>query len=69
MWGSACTGEHGCDQRKYVEICEYADGVIVGSSPKVDGYTWNPVDSERIARIVTALLEIHWRIGLEGSSR
>jgi membrane complex biogenesis BtpA family protein len=25
-----------------------ADGVIVGSSLKVDGYTWNPVDEKRV---------------------
>jgi len=24
-----------------------ADGAIVGSTMKVDGYTWNPVDPER----------------------
>ena len=32
-------------------IAEYlrvADGVIVGSSLKVDGYTWNPVDPARV---------------------
>ena len=27
---------------------EVADGVIVGSSLKVDGYTWNPVDPSRV---------------------
>ena len=26
-----------------------ADGVIVGSSLKVDGYTWNPVDEHRVS--------------------
>lgn len=30
----------------------YADGCIVGSSLKVDGYTWNPVDPERAKRFV-----------------
>ncbi|HYL80512.1 MAG TPA: BtpA/SgcQ family protein, partial [Candidatus Acidoferrum sp.] len=25
-----------------------ADGVIVGSSLKVDGHTWNPVDPKRV---------------------
>ena len=30
--------------RKYLEV---ADGVIVGSGLKVDGYTWNPVDASR----------------------
>ena len=29
-----------------------ADGVIVGTSLKVDGSTWNPVDPERVARMV-----------------
>lgn len=31
-----------------------ADGCIVGSSLKVDGYTWNAVDPERAARFVAA---------------
>jgi len=29
-----------------------ADGAIVGSSLKVDGYTWNPVDPERVAQLM-----------------
>ncbi len=32
----------------------HADGVIVGSSLKVDGYTWNSVDPERAKRFVDA---------------
>jgi membrane complex biogenesis BtpA family protein len=28
------------------------DGVVVGTSLKVDGYTWNPVDPERAARFM-----------------
>jgi membrane complex biogenesis BtpA family protein len=36
------------------EYLRYADGCIVGSSLKVDGYTWNPVDSERAKRFVDA---------------
>jgi hypothetical protein len=31
--------------RRFLSV---ADGVIVGSSLKVDGYTWNPVDEERV---------------------
>jgi membrane complex biogenesis BtpA family protein len=31
--------------RQYLSV---ADGVIVGSSLKVDGYTWNPVDEKRV---------------------
>lgn len=36
---------------KVSNIAQYlrvADGVIVGSSLKVDGYTWNPVEPERV---------------------
>jgi uncharacterized protein len=33
---------------------EVADGCIVGSDLKVDGYTWNPVDPERVKRFVEA---------------
>jgi predicted TIM-barrel enzyme len=35
----------------YLQI---ADGCIVGSDLKVDGYTWNPVDPERAMRFVDA---------------
>ena len=30
-----------------------ADGVIVGSSLKIDGYTWNPVDPKRVQEFVS----------------
>jgi membrane complex biogenesis BtpA family protein len=30
------------------QFLSVADGVIVGSSLKVEGYTWNPVDPERV---------------------
>jgi uncharacterized protein len=36
------------------EYLRYADGCIVGSSLKVDGYTWNPVDPARAKRFVDA---------------
>jgi membrane complex biogenesis BtpA family protein len=35
-------------------MLEFTDGCIVGSSLKVDGYTWNPVDSDRANRFVDA---------------
>ncbi|HUG13772.1 MAG TPA: BtpA/SgcQ family protein [Thermomicrobiales bacterium] len=31
-----------------------ADGVIVGTGLKHDGYTWNPVDPERVRRFIAA---------------
>lgn len=36
------------------ELLEIADGVIVGSDLKVDGYTWNPVDPVRVERFLAA---------------
>jgi membrane complex biogenesis BtpA family protein len=36
------------------QYLKHADGCIVGSSLKVDGYTWNPVDPERAKRFVAA---------------
>lgn len=34
------------------DILEIADGVIVGTSLKVDGVTWNPVDEKRVTRFM-----------------
>jgi membrane complex biogenesis BtpA family protein len=42
-------------------IAEYltiADGCVVGSDLKVDGYTWNPVDRERARRFVENAREV-----------
>jgi uncharacterized protein len=36
------------------EIFGVADGAIVGTSLKVDGVTWNPVDPERASRLMEA---------------
>ncbi len=33
---------------------DVADGAIVGSDLKVDGYTWNPVDPDRVHRFIQA---------------
>ncbi|MBI5879079.1 MAG: BtpA/SgcQ family protein [Chloroflexi bacterium] len=40
------------------EFLTVADGVIVGSYLKVDGYTWNPVDAARVAKFVAAVKEV-----------
>ncbi len=37
------------------DLIQYADGVIVGSSLKVDGMTWNPVDPRRVREFMMAL--------------
>jgi membrane complex biogenesis BtpA family protein len=39
------TGAKASNIARYLQV---ADGVIVGSSLKVDGYTWNPVDPARV---------------------
>jgi len=39
------TGAKASNIRQFLSV---ADGVIVGSSLKVDGYTWNPVDPDRV---------------------
>lgn len=40
------------------EFLKIADGVIVGSSLKADGYTWNPVDESRVKAFVAAVKEV-----------
>jgi len=39
---------------RIAEIFGVADGVIVGTSLKVDGLTWNPVDPDRAKRLMEA---------------
>ena len=39
---------------RIAEIFAVADGVIVGTSLKVDGMTWNPVDPDRAHRLMEA---------------
>jgi membrane complex biogenesis BtpA family protein len=45
----------GARQDNIAELIQFADGVIIGSSLKVDGHTWNPVDCARVAHFMTAL--------------
>lgn len=53
----------GVNHDNVADILGVADGVIIGTSLKVDGCTWNPVDPERARRMVelvqTARLAIH----------
>jgi tryptophan synthase alpha chain len=39
------------------QVARIADGVIVGSSLKVDGYTWNPVDEKRVKAFMAEVKE------------
>jgi membrane complex biogenesis BtpA family protein len=40
------------------EILAIADGVLVGTSLKVDGVTWNPVDPERAQRFMDVVRDL-----------
>jgi uncharacterized protein len=44
----------GAKSTNVAAFLEVADGAIVGSDLKVDGYTWNPVDAERVKRFLGA---------------
>ena len=44
----------GVSAERVAEIFEVADGVIVGTSLKVNGDTWNPVDPDRAQRLMEA---------------
>jgi predicted TIM-barrel enzyme len=43
------------------EILAVADGVIVGTSLKVDGITWNAVDPDRARRFMDTAREVRGR--------
>lgn len=45
----------GARRENIANLIQYADGVIVGSSLKVNGDTWNPVDARRVADFMAAL--------------
>jgi membrane complex biogenesis BtpA family protein len=40
------------------ELLRYADGAIVGSSLKVDGVTWNPVDPARVKALMAEVRQV-----------
>ena len=48
------TGAKASNITKFLQV---ADGVIVGSSLKVDGYTWNPVEPARVKTFMEAVRE------------
>jgi membrane complex biogenesis BtpA family protein len=45
------------------QFLSVADGVIVGSSLKVDGYTWNPVDPARVKAFMAKVREVRKEFG------
>lgn len=48
----------GVNESNVAETLRWADGAIVGSSLKVDGDIWKPVDSARVRRLVAAAAEV-----------
>ena len=44
----------GAKSTNIAEFLTVADGAIVGSDLKRDGYTWNPVDPDRVSRFMEA---------------
>jgi predicted TIM-barrel enzyme len=42
----------GCRAANAAELLRIADGAIVGSSLKIDGVTWNPVDRLRVRELM-----------------
>jgi uncharacterized protein len=47
----------GVNHQSVKDILALVDGAIVGTSMKVDGNTWNPVDPERARRLVELVAE------------
>ena len=46
---------------RLAEIFAIADGVIVGTSLKVDGITWSPVDPARARRFMDTARDVRGR--------
>jgi predicted TIM-barrel enzyme len=53
------TGAKAENIEAYLQV---ADGVIVGSSLKVAGYTWNPVDAGRVKEFMEIVRRLRGRI-------
>ncbi len=45
----------GAKKENIAELIQHADGVIVGSSLKINGTTWNPVDQARVEAFMSVL--------------
>jgi membrane complex biogenesis BtpA family protein len=48
----------GVNEDNIESMLAVADGAIVGTSFKVDGHIWNPIDPERVRRLVTRVRAI-----------
>ncbi len=48
----------GFNTENAVELLAHADGAIVGSSLKVEGVTWNPVDPRRVSELMEVVRRV-----------
>ena len=48
----------GVKHETIADVLAVADGAIVGTSLKVDGNTWNPVDPERVVDMMKRVREV-----------
>jgi membrane complex biogenesis BtpA family protein len=55
---TAVLANTGVQAERLAEILAVADGVIVGTSLKVDGITWNPVDPARARHLVDTARQV-----------
>ena len=53
----------GAKKENIARYLQVADGVIVGSSLKVDGYTWNPVDPQRAQAFMDEVRRVRSELG------
>lgn len=56
----------GVNENTVAEILEVADGVVVGTSLKVDGVTWNAVDETRARRFMERVREAREAVAAGG---
>ncbi len=48
----------GCNIDNIADILSTADGCVIGTHFKVDGDTWNPVDSDRVRRFMEVVAKV-----------
>ena len=53
--GTPVLANTGVRHETVAEVLKVADGCVVGSSLKVDGHTWNPVDPDRAAAFMAVV--------------
>jgi len=58
----------GVSEDTVAEILSLADGVVVGTSLKVDGVTWNPVDEDRARRFMKRVEETRAPVHAQGGA-